>query len=98
MAPGHLGLPADVLDRELSTLDLLLLRLRNMALAEGNDRAFEELHRLIKAYQPQATIGGAGYLVVPAALTPEEFVAKIEKANAEAEAQHVARERFRITS
>ncbi len=38
--------------RRRSTLDLVLLRLRNMALKEGNDRAFEEFHRLIKAYQP----------------------------------------------
>ncbi len=59
----------------LSTLDLVLLRLRNMALEEGNDRAFEELHRLIKAYQPQATHDGAGCLVVSAELSQEEWVA-----------------------
>ncbi len=61
--------------RRLSTLDLVLLRLRNMALEEGNDRAFEELHRLIKAYQPQATHDGAGCLVVSAEMTQEEWVA-----------------------
>ncbi len=67
--------------RRLSTLDLVLLRLRNMALEEGNDRAFEELHRLIKAYQPQATSDGAGCLVVPAEMTPEEWVARQEELN-----------------
>ena len=67
--------------RRRSTLDLVLLRLRNMALAEGNDRAFEELHRLIKAYQPQETNDDAGYLVVPAEMTQEEWVARQEELN-----------------
>ena len=62
--------------RRRTTLDLVLLRLRNMALAEGNDRAFEELHRLIKAYQPQETNDRVGYLVVPAEMTREEWVAE----------------------
>ncbi len=61
--------------RRLSTLDLVLLRLRNMALEEGNDRAFEELHRLIKAYQPQETNDRVGYLVVSAEMSQEEWVA-----------------------
>ena len=63
-------------NRRRSTLDLVLLRLRNMALAEGNDRAFEELHRLIKAYQPQETNDDVGYLVVPAEMSQEEWVAE----------------------
>lgn len=62
--------------RRLSTLGLVLLRLRNMVLEDGNGRAFEELHRLIKAYQPQATHDGAGYLVVAAEMTQEEWVAE----------------------
>ena len=62
--------------RRRSTLDLVLLRLRNMALEEGNDRAFEELHRLIKAYQPQETNDRAGCLVVPAEMSQEEWVAE----------------------
>ena len=62
--------------RRRTTLDLVLLRLRNMALAEGNDRAFEELHRLIKAYQPQETNDRVGYLVVPAEMSQEEWVAE----------------------
>ncbi len=67
--------------RRRSTLELVLLRLRNMALEEGNDRAFEELHRLIKAYQPQATSDGAGCLVVPAEMTQEEWIARQEELN-----------------
>ncbi len=67
--------------RRLSTLDLVLLRLRNMALEDKNVRAFEELHRLIKAYQPQETNDDVGYLVVPAEMTPEEWVAEQEELN-----------------
>ncbi len=67
--------------RRRSTLELVLLRLRNMALEEGNDRAFEELHRLIKAYQPQETNDRVGYLVVSAEMTPEEWVARQEELN-----------------
>ena len=67
--------------RRLSTLDLVLLRLRNMALEDKNIRAFEELHRLIKAYQPQETNDRIGYLVVPAEMSPEEWVAGQEELN-----------------
>ena len=62
--------------RRRSTLDLVLLRLRNMALEDKNVRPFEELHRLIKAYQPQETNDRVGYLVVPAEMTREEWVAE----------------------
>jgi hypothetical protein len=62
--------------RKRSTLDLVLLRLRNMALEDKNVRAFEEFHRLIKAYQPQETNDRVGYLVVSAEMSPEEWVAE----------------------
>ncbi len=79
--------------RSLSTLELVLLRLRNMALEDKNVRAFEELHRLIKAYQPQEGTGGLGYIVVPAVMTPEEWIAAMEKKNVVADARHKARSR-----
>ena len=60
--------------RKLSTLKLVLFSLRNMALEDKKVQAFEEFHRLIKAYQPQATTD-VGYLVVPAEMTPEEWMA-----------------------
>ncbi len=63
----------------------LLLRLRNMALEDTNVRAFEEFHRLAKAYQPQEADDHVGYLVVPAPLTNEEFVKHAEKTNVEAD-------------
>ncbi len=77
--------------RRLSTLELVLLSLRNMALEGKNVRAFDELHRLIKVYQPQETDDNCGYLVVPAVKTPEEAIAEGEKANAEARARREAR-------
>ncbi len=70
--------------RRLSTLDLVLLRLRNMALEGEKVQAFEEFHRLAKTYQPQETGGGPGYIVMSATQTFEEAIAADEKANAEA--------------
>ncbi len=79
--------------RRRSTLELVLLRLRNMALEDKNVRAFKELHRLIKVYQPQEARVRGGCLVVPAVLTPEEWIADMEKKNVEADARHAARSR-----
>ncbi len=67
--------------RRRSTLELVLLRLRNMVLEDKNVRAFEELHRLTKAYQPQEAGDGLGCLVAPAEMTPEEWVAEQEELN-----------------
>ncbi len=77
--------------RKRSTLDLVLLSLRNMALEGKNVGAIDELHRLVKTYGPQEAGDGAGYLVVPAPLTDEEYLAKGEKLNAVADARHAAR-------
>ena len=45
--------------RRRTTLDLVLLRLRNMALEDKNVRAFEELHRLIKALSLPKILSGS---------------------------------------
>ena len=79
--------------RRRSTLEIVLLRLRNMALEDTNVRGFEELHRLTKAYQPQEADDHVGYLVVPAPLTNEEFVKHAEKTNVEADRLHEIRTR-----
>ena len=76
--------------RRRSTLELVLLSLRNMALEGKNVGAIEEFHRLDKTYGPQEADDGAGYLVVPAPLTDEEYLAKGEKLNALADARHAA--------
>ena len=67
--------------RRLSTLELVMLRLRNMALEGKNVRAFDELHRLIKAYGPQEADKRHGVLVAPALLTDEEWIAEQEELN-----------------
>ena len=79
--------------RRLSTLQFVVLSLRNMALENKNVGAFDEFHRLIKAYQPQESNDDVGYLVVPAGMTPEEAIAEGEKANEEARARREARSR-----
>ncbi len=77
--------------RRRSTLQLVLLRLRSMALAGKTPRAFEEFHRLLKTYEPQEAEKKLGYLVVPPPMTIEEAIAEGEKANAEARARRAAR-------
>ena len=79
--------------RRRTTLEIVLLCLRNMALEDTNVRGFEELHRLTKAYQPQEADDHVGYLVVPAPLTNEEFVKHAEKTNVEADRLHEIRTR-----
>lgn len=61
-----------------STLELVLLRLRNMALEDKNVRAFKEFHRLIKFRDPQAPVDdNVGYLLAPADISPEEWKRKM---------------------
>ncbi len=79
--------------RRRSTLQIVLLRLRNMALEDTNVRAFDEFHRLAKAYQPQEADDHVGYLVVPAPLTNEEFDKHAKKTNVEADRLHEIRTR-----
>ena len=71
----------------------MLLSLRNVALGGKNVRAFDELHKLTKAYQPQEAGGDLGYIVLGADVTPEEAIAEGEKANAEARARRPAESR-----
>ncbi len=79
--------------RRLSILELVVLSLRNVALEGKNVRAFDEFHRLAKAYQPQEAGGGLGYIVLSADVTFEEAIAEGEKANAEARARRAAESR-----
>ena len=68
--------------RDRTTLELMLLTLRNLA-AEGNVRAFRIYESLLTKYTPQEIGSDAAVLLVPAPLTPMEFIEKINKANAE---------------
>jgi hypothetical protein len=76
--------------RRRSTLELMLLALRNRA-AEGNFRAFRAFKKYLTKFEPQDTPSKLGFLVVPAGLTEEEFIKEAEKSNSEADALHAAR-------
>lgn len=67
--------------RRRSTLELVLLRLRNMALEAKNMRAFDEMQKLLKAYEIEDPEGRYGYLVVPAPMSAEEWMAEQEELN-----------------
>jgi hypothetical protein len=59
--------------RSRSTLELILLQLRNLA-AQGNVQAFRAYNDLIAKYSPQRTERRIGYMVVPEPFaTPEEW-------------------------
>lgn len=74
--------------RRLTTWELVILCLRQKAL-EGKDlRAFDEFRRLHKTYRPDISENECGYLVAPATLTPEEWIARAEIHNREADARH----------
>jgi hypothetical protein len=57
--------------RRRSTLELILLQLRNLA-AQGNIQAFGACHNLLAKYAPQETKTQAGYLIVPEQMTTSE--------------------------
>ncbi len=78
--------------RRRSTLELMLLALRNRA-AEGNVRAFRACRKFLAKYEPHESNSSRGYLVVPAGISPAEELARSEKLNAEARAKHAARSR-----
>jgi hypothetical protein len=60
--------------RSRSTLELVLLQLRNLA-AQGNVQAFRACNNLLERYSPQETERRRGYMIVPkAAASPEEWV------------------------
>jgi hypothetical protein len=58
--------------RRRSTLELIVLQLRNLA-AQGNVQAFRAYHTLLARYSPQKAEARRGYLIVPEVLTVEEW-------------------------
>ena len=67
--------------RRRSTLELILLQLRNL-MAQGNDQAFRAYHNLFARYSPQETKTHRGYLIVPEQLTLEEWQREMVKVEA----------------
>ena len=58
--------------RRRSTLELIVLQLRNLA-AQGNVQAFRAYHSLHARYSPEGTETRRGYMIVPEVLTIEEW-------------------------
>ena len=69
-------------DRRRSTLELVLIRLRNMAMEGKNSRATAELFKLLEKYEPQMMNPDAGVAVMPALISTEEWIAEAERRNA----------------
>ena len=65
-----------------STLELVLIRLRNMAIEGKNTRAAAELFKLFEKYEPRMINPDAGVAVMPALMSDEEWIAKAERQNA----------------
>jgi len=59
--------------RRRTTLDLVLLSLRNRAVG-GDVRAFREVHQLLQRYAPQLAVKKGGFLIVPAPIPEEEWL------------------------
>ncbi len=78
--------------RRRSTLELMLLALRNRA-AEGDVRAFRAYKKYLAKFEPQETPSKGGYLVAPAEMTPEEWIKDQERKNAERDARSAAQSR-----
>ncbi len=74
--------------RRRSTLELMLLALRNLA-AEGKARNFRVYNKYLAKFEPQ-TRSNLGYLVVPAESTEEEVRAEAEEMNKEGRARDLA--------
>jgi hypothetical protein len=58
--------------RSRSTLELVLLQLRNLA-AQGNVQAFRAYNDLLEKYSPQGAKTRGGYMIVPEVRTIEEW-------------------------
>lgn len=58
--------------RRRTTLDLVLISLRNRSVG-GNVRAFRAIHDLLQRYAPQQPVKQGGFLIVPEAMTMEEW-------------------------
>ena len=65
-----------------TTLELVLIRLRNMAIEGENSRAITELHKLLEKYEPRIRNPNAGVHVAPAPNSEEEWVEEVKLQNA----------------
>jgi len=68
--------------RRRSTLELILLKLRNKALT-GNVRAYRAYCEFLEKYEPQNAGSDLGFMVAPAEMTQEEWIAAETQRNLE---------------
>lgn len=76
--------------RSRSTLELMLLALRNRAV-QGDVRAIDEIQKYMAKYGQQTNRTQGGYLVAPAPMTQEEAIEEAKQALAKAEREQAAR-------
>ena len=65
-----------------TTRELVVLRLRNLALEGKNAGAVTEYYKLLSLCEPQTPHDNVGVLVVPAMQSPEEWIENADRANA----------------
>ena len=62
--------------RRLSTLELILMFVRNRSLKDKNMKAFRAHHRLLEKYGPTEPQNGVGFLILREQPTKEEWLAE----------------------
>ena len=65
-----------------STLDLVLIRLRNMAMTGEKPQATSEMFRWVEKYEPGMVNPKRGVIVAPAPISAEEWIARAKRHNA----------------
>ena len=66
--------------RQMLLLHIVVMNLCQMALEGTSSLAIREYERILEKYDPEAIHENAGYIVAPAEMTPEEWMAEqIEK-------------------
>lgn len=67
--------------KRYTTLEMILLNLRNKAMPGTNLTLADELFRLLDTYLPEETAENLGVLVAPAEMSPEEWIREQEEKN-----------------
>ncbi len=64
-----------------TTIELVLMRLRDIALTENSPRIWGEFHRLLKKYGEPDLDENIGVLVAPAPISVEDWIRRSEEEN-----------------
>jgi len=62
--------------RKMSLLQIVVMSLCKKAMEGPGSQAAKEYERLMDQYDPEATHENAGYIVVPAYISPEDWIAR----------------------